>query len=165
MEIVEFHFDRTPTVTLHVKEIIKKTRRRYWVMRHLRKNGLSQDELVRVYVSNLRSVIEYCDIKYGPMLTAEMSNDLSRDREVALQKFAHLFLDGIYGHWFPKREREQQRIAQDKRIQGGLWEVRETQKHPNFCNEKTPERGIIDTLGHEGVPVRGRGGGSIVALG
>ena len=85
LKIVGFFFDRSPTVSLHVKETIKKLRRRYWVIRHLKRHGLNEEELVRVYKSNLRSVVEYCSVVYGPMLTQEQEDAIERAQGQALK--------------------------------------------------------------------------------
>jgi hypothetical protein len=97
----------------------------------LRKAGLTQDELLRVYCSTIRSVVEFCSVVYGPLLTQAQSESLERlqsqclkiiygfDRSYAslLQttqletlkdrrrgaslKFARKCLGSQYSHWFP----------------------------------------------------------------
>ena len=58
LKIVGFYFDKTPTVTLHVKDLINRS----WVLRHLERHGLNSEELVCVYTSNLRSGVKYCNV-------------------------------------------------------------------------------------------------------
>jgi hypothetical protein len=131
LKLVGFHLSNRPDVSLHITETVRKVRRRYWVLRHLKRHGLNSDELVQVYGSILRSVIEFCSVVYGPLMTAEQSEDIERlqaqslkiiygfdlsyrqvleksgldtlqtRREKALSTFANKCLNGNYSHWFP----------------------------------------------------------------
>jgi DNA polymerase III delta prime subunit len=133
MKILGFHFGTQPNVSLHVSEMVKKARRRFWVIRHLKRHGLSEEELTQVYCSILRSVLEYCSVVYGPMLTNDQSETiervqsqalkcifgfeksyreilektnletLSQRRENAILKFAKKCIEGRFSHWFPCR--------------------------------------------------------------
>jgi hypothetical protein len=134
VKILGFVFDETPTVRAQVDNIIRKTRRRFWVLRHLRGFGLSEDELVAVYKSSVRSVIEFTSVVYHAMLTKEQSRDIERlqlqslkciyglqfsyskmlekanistleERRVeACDKFARKCLEGRFEGWFPLRQ-------------------------------------------------------------
>jgi hypothetical protein len=131
LKILGFHFSKTTSVSLHVSETIKKARRRFWVLRHLKRHGLEEDELLKVYCSILRSVVEFCSVVYGPMLTQDQSEGLERvqsqalkciygfensyreilektgleklseRREKAILKFANKCVNGRFAHWFP----------------------------------------------------------------
>ena len=48
------------------------------MLRHLKLCGLNKPELVRVYCSILRSVIDFCSVVYGPQLTKEQSDAIER---------------------------------------------------------------------------------------
>jgi hypothetical protein len=85
LKILGFTLDTTPGVGAHIDETIKKARRRYWVLRHLRKYGFSDEELVQVYQSVIRSVLEYCCVVYHSMLTAELVAALERVQYQALR--------------------------------------------------------------------------------
>jgi hypothetical protein len=121
-----------------VDETIKKARRRYWVLRHLKKHGMNQEELVQVYASLVRSVIEFTSVVYGPMLNQDQEDRLEKlqgqslkivfgfdksyrqvlelsgletlkeRRKSAIEKFARKCLDGEYGHWFPRNPANRQ---------------------------------------------------------
>ena len=43
----------------HVEHITKKTSKRLYYIRELKRAGLPSDELVRIYISLVRSVLEY----------------------------------------------------------------------------------------------------------
>ena len=68
-----------------MNNIVGKTRRRFWVLRHLRPFGLSEDKLLSVYKSVVRSVIEFTSLVYHSMLTKEQSNDIERLQMQALK--------------------------------------------------------------------------------
>jgi hypothetical protein len=85
VRILGFIFSQSPTVHAHVEQIIKKTRRRYWVLRHLKNCGFDERELVLVYQSLVRSVIEYCSNVYHSMLTLDQSKALERLQFQALK--------------------------------------------------------------------------------
>ena len=51
MKILGFWFSRRPNIALHIANLKKKMRRRYWVLIHLKKFGFSKDELAKVYRS------------------------------------------------------------------------------------------------------------------
>jgi hypothetical protein len=85
VKILGFTFEERPTVSAHVLELVKKARRRYWVLRHLQSYGFSQAELVQVYKSLIRSVLEYCGVVFHSMLTEELSDLLERVQYQALK--------------------------------------------------------------------------------
>jgi hypothetical protein len=118
-----------------VAETVKKTRRRFWMLRHLKNHGLNEKELVTVYNSCIRSCIEFASVVYGPMLTEEQSAELEKlqgqclkiifgfnksyrevrelggvellaeRRERAIVNFAKKCTEGNFHHWFPPNER------------------------------------------------------------
>ena len=139
LKVVGFHFSRKPTVNLHVRETVSKVRRRFWILRHIKHHGLTEEELLAVYCSILRSVLEYACVVFGPMLSQENEEDLERvqsqslkiiygfnksygqilastgvqtlkeRRDIAIRKFAVKSLEGSYSHWFPLNERGRSR--------------------------------------------------------
>jgi len=134
VRILGFMFDTTPTVRAQVNNIISKTRRKLWILRHLRSFGLTEAELVSVYKSMIRSVIEFTSVVYHSMLTGEQSSEIERlqqqalkcifgiqfsyrallektgletlecRRVMAVDAFAKKSLEGRFAHWFPLRE-------------------------------------------------------------
>ena len=108
------------------------------MLRHLAKFGFGSDDLVQVYKSNIRPVIEYCSPVYHSLLTGEQAQKLERlqyqslkciyglgksyedlleesglsrlsdRREEATLKFARKAEAGAFGRWFPKRNASRQ---------------------------------------------------------
>jgi hypothetical protein len=131
LKLLGFCIDGSPTVRAQVASIKEKVRRRLWVLRHLKTFGFSSEELVMVYQSQIRSVIEYCSVVYHGMLTGEQSDSLERlqyqalkciygygesyralrektgletlqeRRLKAVDRFTAKCLAGSYAHWFP----------------------------------------------------------------
>ena len=67
-----------------MESIRKKFRQRFWSLYHLRRNGFTKEELVRVYTSSVRPVADYCDVVYHSMLSDEMDKELDRLQNHAL---------------------------------------------------------------------------------
>ena len=122
IKILGFTFDGSPTLGAHVEELEKKTRRRYWVLRHLNIFGFDQNEL-QVYKSVLRPVIEYCSNVYHSMLTQDMLDRIERLQYQALKC--------VYGYG------ESYRALREKAQLELLSERRETAlgKFAGFCPE------------------------------
>jgi hypothetical protein len=76
LKILGFMFDQRPGVAAQVAEIVKKTRARLWVLRHLRVFGFDEEELIAVYKTCVRSVIEFTSVVYHSMLTEEQSGQI-----------------------------------------------------------------------------------------
>ena len=68
----------------HVNSVLKKIRQKYWVIRHLRKLGLSQGDLVIVYKTVIRPTADYLDLVYHSLLTDEPDEALKRAQVGAL---------------------------------------------------------------------------------
>ena len=85
MKILGFTFGDTPTVRPHVMTVRKKFRQRLWTLYNLKKNGFSQEELVKVYKTCVRPVADYLDIVYHPALTDDLDEELDRLQNQALK--------------------------------------------------------------------------------
>ena len=60
-----------------------------WSIRHLRKSGFKQEELVKEYIAIIRPVAEYCSTVYHTLITEEESQKLDM--------FESQCLKNIYG--------------------------------------------------------------------
>ena len=89
IKILGFNFDTNPTVSAHLKIVQKKFKSRIWALRHLKKNGFSQLDLVRVYKAMVRPTAEYCSVVFHPLITKSDSLELERIQMQALK--------GIFG--------------------------------------------------------------------
>ena len=89
LKILGFWFGEAPNVSLHVEKTVAKFRARLWTLRHLKRSGMSTSDLLFIYSSIIRPVIDFASNTYHSMLSAGLSYSLE-----CLQKRA---LKIIYG--------------------------------------------------------------------
>ena len=85
IRVLGFYLDGSPTVGAHVDEIVSKVRRRLWMLRHLLRFGFTKEELVQVYCSMIRSVVEFCSVIYHSYLTGEQNTRIENLQYQALK--------------------------------------------------------------------------------
>ena len=78
LKIVGFTFGNRPNVSLHIQIMCDKFRCKLWGFRKLKSSGMSQKDLLTVYTSVLRPIIEFASPTYGPMLTQELANNIEQ---------------------------------------------------------------------------------------
>ena len=88
--------DRKMSMKGHVKKVVRKCSRRIWVLRNLRRNGISEEKCLMVYKAQVRSVIDYAGPVYWPLLCETDCNELERIQSSALKT--------IYGFDFSYNE-------------------------------------------------------------
>ena len=91
-----FIFNQEADVADQVEALCKRFRSRTWALRDLRKSGFTENELVTVYKSVIRPIIEYTSVIYHPMLTADQTNYIEKQQTRALKN--------IYGNHFSHRK-------------------------------------------------------------
>ena len=89
LKILGFMFGTKLNVSAQVDTMCRKFRRRVWVLRHLKKDGIPWSDLVRLYVSPVLPTLDYSSVVYPNMLNKAQSQQLE-----GLQK---LVLKIIYG--------------------------------------------------------------------
>jgi hypothetical protein len=106
IRILGFYFNCKPTVECHVQETIRKVRRRYWILRHLKNHGMTNEELVQLekLLGQSMKIIFGFHLSYRAVMEASGLQTLKERREAASLKFAKKCLDGNFHHWFPKNE-------------------------------------------------------------
>ena len=85
LKVLGWHFSAKPTVTAHLEVVKRRFRERYWTLRHLRHNGFSEEDLVRVYKAVIRPVAEYMCEVFHPMATDRQDEELERLQSHALK--------------------------------------------------------------------------------
>ena len=78
LKLLGFVFGTEPNVNMHVKEIQRKFRARFWALIHLRRSGFKGKELFELYSIFVRPVIEFCCTVYHSLLTAAQTSILER---------------------------------------------------------------------------------------
>ena len=72
-------------VSAHLEVVKRRFRERYWTLRHLKHNGFSNDDLVKVYVAVIRPVAEYMLEIFHPMMSDSQDECLERLQTHALK--------------------------------------------------------------------------------
>ena len=85
IKFLGFTLDADCSIKTHVSNLCKKLRARSWALSRLRRNGMKQEDIVRVYTSIIRPVVEYAAAAWHPMLTREQTEDLERQQSQALK--------------------------------------------------------------------------------
>ena len=85
LKVLGFSFSTKPTVQAQIDSIIKKFRQRYWTLRHLKKLGFSEKELVLVYKTNILPIADYADVIYHSLMTDEQDEALENAQNSALK--------------------------------------------------------------------------------
>ena len=65
--------------------LVRKTRKRTWCLRHLKKAGFNSEELVKVYCAMIRPLLEYCSVVFHTLISNEESDKLDRLERQALK--------------------------------------------------------------------------------
>ena len=100
LKLLGFNFSDKPTVSLHLDKVAKSIRQRYWSLRHLRSVGFTSAELVRVYMSSIRPLAEYCCPAFHSMMTDEQDQLLENAQVGALR--------AIFGYGLSARKLRQE---------------------------------------------------------
>ena len=95
LKALGFVFNSSADVSNQVDALCKRFRSRTWALRDLRKAGLSTDDLIRVYKSTIRPIIEYSSVIYHPMLTEEQTEYIEKQQTRALKN--------IFGNQYSRR--------------------------------------------------------------
>ena len=96
LKALGFTFNTRGDVSSQINVLCKKFRQKVWALRHLRKSGFKEQELIKVYTSYMRPTVEYSAPIYHSMLSGEQTLQLKR-----LQYFA---LKNIFGFEYSHRK-------------------------------------------------------------
>lgn len=86
MRVLGFHFSDKPTVALHLHKTMKKMRMRYWFLANLKKIGFNNEELVKVYKTNILPLADYCAPAYHSLMTDEQDQLMENTQIGALRR-------------------------------------------------------------------------------
>ena len=78
LKCLGFTFYNKPDARCHLETLVTRLRKRIWSIRHLRKAGFNQPELVKVYSAMIRPVAENCSPVFHTLMTEEESVKLDR---------------------------------------------------------------------------------------
>ena len=129
MKVLGFLFNNSGDCTSQVDSLCRKTRQKIWTLRHLRKAGFNESELLEVYKFYIRLTIEYSSPIYHSMLTQEQQIYIERQ-----QFFPH---KNIYGFVYSHRQLlEMSRLSTllARREAACLKFAKKTEQNPRFAH-------------------------------
>ena len=85
LKVLGMKFGCRPTMEAQVDFVKKKFRARYWMLRNLKSNGFTAEELLKVYKTMIRPVAEYGAVVYHSSLTDEQDEELDNLQNHALK--------------------------------------------------------------------------------
>ena len=112
MKLLGWHFSDKPTPALYLEVLKRRFRERYWTLRHLKHNGFTEEDLVRVYTAVLRPVADYMQEIYHSMITDRQDEELERLQTHALRC---IYGPGLSGRRL--RERAELPTLRERRIE------------------------------------------------
>ena len=90
LKILGFWFDQRPGVELHIEKLEKKFRSRLWTLRHLKRSGMTERDLLYLYKTVVRPVADFASVTYHTML-----NSGQIERLESLQRRALKIIHGV----------------------------------------------------------------------
>ena len=85
MKVLGFYFGSRPNCSRHVQAIRRSFRGKYWLLIHLKQNGFTEVELLKVYRTIIRPIAEYCAPAFHSMLTDQQDEQIERLQATALR--------------------------------------------------------------------------------
>ena len=95
LKALSFIFNQEADISDQVESLCKRFRTRNWALRDLRKSSFTEADLLTVYKSTIRPVIEYSSVIYHPQLTSEQTHYIEKQQTLALKN--------IYGNEYSQR--------------------------------------------------------------
>ena len=85
LKLVGFNFSNKPNVWKQVRYSANKARKRIFAIRNLRNAGMPANDLVAVYKSTIRSVLEYAAPVMSPMMNDSMHKKFKKVEKMSLR--------------------------------------------------------------------------------
>ena len=85
MKMLGFPFGRRPNAEMRVYEMKKKFHAKLWIIRNLASINTSKSELVAIYATFIRIVIEYVSVVYHCLLSKEMDQAIEDMQKTVLK--------------------------------------------------------------------------------
>ena len=118
----------------NTKRMVKKATSRLWMLRRLKAIGASTDELLEVYLLQVRSVLELAVPIWHPSLTVEQSDSIERVQKMALG----IILGSEYTEYFIALTIVELDLLSNRRDSLCLTFARKSQQHDKHKNLFVP---------------------------
>ena len=143
IKVLGVHLDSDAKFTSHVAAIARKMRSKTWTLRDLKKTGLTEDQLIKVYISLIRPSAEYACAFWHSQITAEQAALIEAQQTRALRN--------IYGAGLSAarmRKKAGLTTLSQRRDELCLGFARKCVKSPRFSNwfQRKPYRAANERL-------------------
>ena len=129
LKLLGFTFGRRPTVRPHFESVRRKYAIRTHSIRHLKKIGIKNDQLVRIYSAMILPVIEYTAPIYHHMLSDELRDDFER-----LQRQIFKIIYGFDTPYRQALEMSGMASLEDRRKELALSFALNAEKNPKYAH-------------------------------
>ena len=85
LKILGFTFNHEPNASAHVKLLIDKFYSKLWILRFLKRSGMEQSDLLKVYYTVIRPCAEYSSIVYNTLIPQYLANKLELMQKQAIK--------------------------------------------------------------------------------
>lgn len=85
LKILGFHFDQNPNAVYYVTQIVGNMYKKLWMLRFLKKSGMSSQDLLKIYKSVIRAAAEYCSTVYHSLIPSYMAERLESVQRQAIR--------------------------------------------------------------------------------
>ena len=85
LKVVGFTFGRRPGASEHIANLRKSYGARAWTIRHLKRAGIEEETLVKIYCELVRQIFEYASPAFHTILTDQQSEVLERMQRPSLK--------------------------------------------------------------------------------
>ena len=129
MKTLGFIFNSNGDVSDQIDSLQAKFRSRIWTLRELKRHDFSEKDLLKVYTTMIRPVVEYSLVVYHSMLTSQQS--------INLEKLQARALKNVYGHIYSYRkllELSNLETLEQRREQACLKFATKSANNPRFAS-------------------------------
>ena len=85
LKLLGYAFNSQPTPRAHVDGVVRRMRKRMWMLRHLKVSGLTEEDILKAYTVYIRPLAEYAAPAFHSMLSSTMAANLESQQRNALK--------------------------------------------------------------------------------
>ena len=121
--------DSDCSFTTHTKNVAAKLRGKTWALSRLKRMGMSEDELKKVYVSVIRPSAEYASVAWHSLLNGQQAHSIEKQQNQALKNIVGIGLSAQ-----KMREKLELKTLEERREASVLKFAQKCKKNPRFSH-------------------------------
>ena len=139
LKILGFNFNQKPTIALHVNIMLQKVRQKLWSLRHLKKWGMKENDLLHFYTVFIRPILDFAVPTYHSQLTQDQASQIEQVEAVSMQIiFGNLIsYETVLAHGKIEEHRKRREKIVEKFVKKAL-------SNPNFGERWFPPNETVD---------------------